>query len=231
MSHDPETPLATPTTTYDSLAAALDAHAIALPDDQRAKLDAYRALLWDWNEKLNLTRHTDYETFVIRDVVDSLELAKLISEGASVLDVGTGGGVPGVIIAIARPDLKVSLCESVAKRAKVVAEIVAALELNVPVFNARAEDLLVDARFDVVVARAVAPLAKMLTWFQDCWPAIGELLLIKGTRWPEERGEARHRGVLKPLELRVAATYQTPVTGAENVILRLWPKNVAPAER
>jgi 16S rRNA (guanine527-N7)-methyltransferase len=64
----------------------------------------------------------------------------------------------------------------------------------------------------------------MLAWFQDAWPSIGELLLIKGSRWPEERGEARHRGVLKPLELRVASTYLTPITGAENVILRLWPK-------
>ena len=82
-----------------------------------------------------------------------------------------------------------------------------------PVINARAEDLLRDIPYDVVVARAVAPLAKMLTWFQECWHSIRELLLIKGTRWTEERGEARHRGFLKPLELRVAAKYQTPVTG------------------
>ena len=224
MSDEAEILSPPPSTSYASLADALAAHAIALPPEQLAKLDAYRALLWEWNEKLNLTRHTNYETFVIRDVVDSLELAKLIPAQAKVLDVGTGGGVPGVIIAITRPELHVELCESVAKRAKVVAEIVAALELNIVVYNARAEDLLGDAQFDVVVARAVAPLAKMLAWFEGCWPAIGELLLIKGMRWTNERGEARHRGMLKPLELRVAATYITPVTGAENVILRIWPK-------
>jgi 16S rRNA (guanine527-N7)-methyltransferase len=227
MSDDAEILTPNSSTSYASLAEALAAHAIALPPEQLARLDAYRALLWEWNAKLNLTRHTDYETFVIRDVVDSLELAKLIPPQAKVLDVGTGGGVPGVIIAIMRPDLHVELCESVAKRAKVVAEIVATLELPIPVYNARAEDLLGDAQFDIVVARAVAPLAKMLAWFADCWPGIGQLLLIKGTRWTEERGEARHRGVLKPLELRVAATYLTPVTGAENVILRIWPKSKA----
>ena len=63
--------------------------------DQVAQIDRYCALLWDWNSKLNLTRHTDFDTFVSRDVVDSLELAKLLSANEEVLDVGSGGGVPG----------------------------------------------------------------------------------------------------------------------------------------
>jgi 16S rRNA (guanine527-N7)-methyltransferase len=214
-----------PKTNYSSLAAALSAHAIALPDAQAAQLDRYRALLWEWNEKLNLTRHTDYETFVIRDVVDSLELAKLLGKNESVLDLGTGGGVPGVILAIVRPDLKVALCESVAKRAKAVEDIVGRLGVTVPVHNARAEEHLQTARYDTIVARAVAPLAKMLSWLKPHWSNFRQLYVIKGTKWLEERGEARHRGLMHGLELRKAATYVTPVTQAENVILRIWPKD------
>src|SRR5438034_11828161 len=98
----------------DTLPAALARHGIELPDDQVAALDRYCKRLWDWNERLNLTRHTTYEKFVARDVVDSLQLANLLEPKERVLDVGTGGGVAGAVIAILRPDLKVSLCDSVA---------------------------------------------------------------------------------------------------------------------
>ena len=77
-------------------------------------------LLWEWNEKINLTRHTDYEKFVGRDLVDSLAFAEFLEQGEKVLDVGSGGGVPGVVLAIVRPDLKISLSDSVGKKAKVL---------------------------------------------------------------------------------------------------------------
>ena len=74
---------------------------------------------------MNLTRHTTLEKFVGRDVVDSYQLGKLLEQGERVLDVGTGGGVPGVVLAILRPDLSVSLCESTQKKARAVEAIVA----------------------------------------------------------------------------------------------------------
>ena len=92
-------------TTEETLSAVLVRHGIELPNDQIAQLDQYRQLLWDWNEKLNLTRHTTLEKFVSRDVVDSLAFAEHLDAGERVLDVGTGGGVPGVILAIVRRDL------------------------------------------------------------------------------------------------------------------------------
>ena len=94
------------------------AHRIELPDEQAALLEQYCRLLWDWNTKINLTRHTDYQTFVARDLVDSLALAEFLEPGERVLDVGTGGGVPGIVLAIVRPDLAVSLSESVGKKAR-----------------------------------------------------------------------------------------------------------------
>src|SRR5262245_5796266 len=119
--------------TEDSLCAALDRHGLELPADQIAQLEKYARLLWDWNEKLNLTRHTDFEKFVGRDLLDSLQLAAHLRQEDEVLDVGTGGGVPGVMLAIVRPDLKVTLCDSVGKKAKAVESIVQELGLEVPV--------------------------------------------------------------------------------------------------
>jgi len=171
---------------------------------------------------MNLTRHTTLEKFVTRDVVDSHELALLLEPGERVLDVGTGGGVPGVMLAILRPDLSVSLCESVGKKARAVESIVAELELATPVYACRAVDVLEINTFDTLVARAVASLRKVLTWLQPHWDAFDRLLLIKGPAWVEERSEARHHGLLGGLELRKAATYQTPRTGAETVILKIW---------
>lgn len=81
------------------------------------RIAAYAESLWRWNERLNLTRHTDVERFVSRDVADAVAIAPHLSAGERLLDVGTGGGVPGVLLAILRPDLSVELSESVGKRA------------------------------------------------------------------------------------------------------------------
>lgn len=185
-------------------------------------LDRYRQLLWSWNEKMNLTRHTTLEKFVTRDVVDCLQLAGLMELGERVLDVGTGGGVPGVVLAILRPDLSVSLAESTGKKARAVEAMVADLGLEIPVYACRAEDVLEITTFDTLVARALASLEKVLTWLRPHWDAFDRLLLIKGPAWVDERGQARHRGLLHGLELRKAATYQTPRSGAESVILKIW---------
>jgi len=205
----------------DTLAAALARHGIELPSQQVAQLERYCGVLWAWNEKINLTRHTDYEKFVSRDVVDSLALAKLLEPDERVLDVGTGGGVPGIILAILRPDLKVHLSESVAKKAKATEEIVREVTLNVPVHHARAEAVLEEHKFDSLVIRAVAPLIKLLTWFKPHWGRFQRLLIIKGPAWVEERAEARHHGLLKGLELRKADEYPLPGTSSQSVVLQI----------
>lgn len=209
-------------TEYPStLPAALLQVGIELSEVQVDLLDRYRTLLWNWNEQLNLTRHTTLEKFVTRDVVDSWELAKLLGNRERILDIGTGGGVPGIILAICRPDLRVSVCESVQKKAKVVEAMVVELNLPVSVYACRAEEVLELQTFDALVARGVAALAKILRWVQPHWTAFERLLLIKGRKWVDERGEARHLGLLKKLDLRKAAEYLTPRTDAESVILSI----------
>jgi 16S rRNA (guanine527-N7)-methyltransferase len=210
--------------TNDTLAAALVRHQIELPADQVEALDRYCQLLWDWNEKLNLTRHTSYEKFVSRDLVDTLAFSQCLAEGEDVLDVGTGGGVPGVVLAIVRPDLSVSLCESVGKKARAVGQIVADLGLDTPIHNARAQDLLAEGLYDTLVVRAVAPLAKLLTWFADHWNSFRRLLVLKGPAWVEERHEARVQGLMKQLQLRKLLSYPLAGTENESVMLEIKPK-------
>ena len=210
--------------TSDTLQAALARHQLELPDDQVAQLDRYCHLLWEWNEKLNLTRHTDYEKFASRDVLDCVQLSRLLEPGEEVLDVGSGGGVPGILLAIIRPDLQISLSESVAKKAQVLDTIVQELDLSTPIYHSRAEDVLEDFAFDALIARAVGPLWKMCTWFAPHWHCFGRLLAIKGPRWVEERREARQRGLLRNVNLRKAAVYPMPGTDSESVILKLWAK-------
>jgi 16S rRNA (guanine527-N7)-methyltransferase len=209
----------------DDLAAALAAHRIELPDNQVALLRRYSELLWEWNAKLNLTRHTDYEKFVSRDVVDSLAFAEFLAPNEKVLDVGTGGGVPGVLLAIFRPDLAVSLSESVGKKARAVADIVKRLGLDVPVLHGRAEDLLGPSQFNSLVVRAVGTLKTLLTWLRPHWEHFDRLLVLKGPAWVEERGEARHFGLLHGMALRKLTSYPMPGTQSESVLLQICPQN------
>ena len=212
---------------HDNLAAAMARHHLKLLQPQVALLEEYCGLLWEWNAKLNLTRHTDYEKFVARDLVDSLAFAEFLRPGERVLDVGTGGGVPGVVLAIVRGDLDVSLCESVGKKARAVADIVQRLGLEVPVVHGRAEDALADQRYDTLVIRAVARLRKLLDWFKPHWDAFDRMLVIKGPSWVEERGEARRHGLLRRLALRKLSSYPLPGSDSESVLLQICPKERA----
>jgi len=210
-------------TPIETLQDALAASDVALPPEQVETLDRYCRLLWDWNTRLNLTRHTNYTRFVTRDIVDTLKLGEQLGPCEKVLDVGTGGGVPGIVLAIIRPDLEVSLCESVAKKARAVGEIVTELGLHAPTYHSRAEDLFDQHTFNTLVARAVAPLAKLLTWLEPHWGSFDRLLVIKGPSWVEERREARQRHLLDDLRLRKLATWPLPESTNESVLLEICP--------
>ena len=221
-----------------AVAAECERLGLVVSPEAVPRLAAYAASLWSWNERLNLTRHTDVEKFVSRDVADAVAIAPHLASGAHVLDVGTGGGVPGVLLAILRPDLRVELCDSVGKRARAVREIVAEIGLTIPVHEGAAQPLVAAAaeagqrggrpgRFDVLVVRAVAPLLKLLTWFEPLCDAYGRMLVVKGPRWEEEKGEARHRGFVKKVGVRRIAAW--PIRGSDNESVLLEIKRREPA--
>ena len=205
----------------NALSRELDACDIELEPQHISKLASYADALWQWNERINLTRHTDLASFVTRDVLDTVQLSACLAPDEEVLDVGSGGGVPGLILAMIRPDLQVVVCDSVAKKARVLEDIIQRLELSVPVFASRAEELVEDLRFDSLVARAVGPLPKLIKWFDGRWQNFSRLLAIKGPRWSDERSAARHRGLLKDLQIRKLSSYPMPGTDSESVIVQI----------
>lgn len=170
---------------------------VTLTDAQHAQLEAYLDLLLAANVTMNLTRIADKEAARVQHVADSLTVLPFLPSGAFALaDVGTGGGVPGIPLAIARPDARVLLIESTRKKANFLTTAVPQLGLtNVEVAAERAEDVGQSARremFDVALSRAVATMQWLAEW---CLPLVrpgGKLLAMKGPKVAEELPVAEH---------------------------------------
>lgn len=166
---------------------------ISLSDAQHALLARYLDLLLEANQRMNLTRITQRAAAEVQHVGDALTLLPLLPSGPHRLaDVGAGGGVPGIPLAIVRPDVEVVSIESTRKKAAFLASAVEALGLgNVSVTDVRAEDACQSPRvretFDIAVARAVATLDWLAEW---CLPLVkpktGKVLAMKGARAAEE---------------------------------------------
>lgn len=123
------------------------------------------ALYAEWNERINLISRKDIENLEERHIIHSLAIAKIIQfkPGTRVMDVGTGGGFPGIPLAILFPEVKFVLVDSTGKKIMVVNEIVTALDLkNVKAIKQRAEE--VDGHFDFIISRAVARLPVFIDW-------------------------------------------------------------------
>jgi len=206
-------------------------HAVELPEPQVAELDRFRELLWDWNEKINLTGHRTFDKFVGRDIIDSIAFAKFLEPNEKILDVGTGGGLPGVILAIIRPDLDVSLCDSIAKKAQTVRKIVTKLGLDVPVYEKSAQEVLRKQSFDTLVVRAVARIKSLMKWFKPHWESFDRMVILKGPSWVDERSEARHAGFLRSMVVKKLASYPMPGTFAESVLLQITPETARARSR
>ena len=161
--------------------------AIGLPltAEQGAALGAFIALLLKWNKVYNLTGVRGADEVVDRHVVESFALRALL-KGTHVADVGSGGGLPGVPLAIVEPERRFTLIESRAKRVRFLRHVVAELELkNTEVAHGRAEDLPVAQPFDTVLARAVAPPAELLSICRHLTAPGSILLLLTATHLQE----------------------------------------------
>lgn len=127
-----------------------------------------------------------------RHIANSAILTTVIPEGIMVCDVGTGAGLPGMVVAITRPDLQVTLVEPLLRRTTFLEEVVTSLELdNVEVVRGRADALHGKRTFDLVTSRAVAPLDRLLEWSMPLVAPEGELLALKGSSVVDEIESAR----------------------------------------
>jgi 16S rRNA (guanine527-N7)-methyltransferase len=153
-----------------------------------------------------------------RHVLNSVAMADLIAEGSSVIDVGSGAGLPGIPLAIRRPDLRVTLLEPLMRRYNFLVEVVQELGLahRIGVVRARAEEH--DARYDVVTARAVAPLPRLLQWCLPLMAPGGELLAIKGSSAASEIDQAKALLSKRRLGADVVVVRAHPTTEPTQVV-------------
>jgi 16S rRNA (guanine527-N7)-methyltransferase len=163
---------------------------------QIARLDSYLDLLIAANQQMNLTRITDRAAAEILHVGDALTLLPHLPKAPHRLaDVGAGGGVPGIVLAIARPDVRVTLIESTQKKANFLRSAAAQLKLeNVIVLSVRAEDAARASHreaFDITVARAVALLPALVEWLLPLTKIGGAALAMKGPKGLDELNQSQ----------------------------------------
>ncbi len=205
---------------------------LVLADNQLAALEKYAEFLLEWNQKINLISRRDEENFWSRHILGSLSILfhATFVEGARVIDIGTGGGLPGIPLAIMRADLRVTLLDSIRKKMTAVADMTERLGLaHVRVVTGRAEEINhqpgFHRQYDYVVARAVAPVADLVRWgkpfLADAAPSGGaapdpraipprRIVLLKGGDLAGEIEQAKVR--TKPASI---TTTPLPVDGVD----------------
>ena len=169
---------------------------ISLDDVALERFDKYAELLVYWNERINLTAITDPDEIIFKHFVDSIAFLKYCTpeEGASIIDVGTGAGFPGVVLKIVRPDLSITLMDSTKKKLGVIEEILNKIGLSANIVHARAEEAGHDDNFremyDFATARAVSNLRDLSEY---CLPFVkvgGKFVSLKGADAKNELAEA-----------------------------------------
>lgn len=169
-----------------------------LSESQRKQFEILAKSFPEWNSKINLVSRKDMEHFQERHVLHSLGIFKTMkfAAGSRILDVGTGGGLPGIPLAIMMPDVDFVLCDSTRKKIHVVQELANEMGLkNIEAVHARAADI--KGKFDFVVSRAVSRLSKFIPWIEhkiekrsiNPWP--NGILYLKGGDLQEELNEVR----------------------------------------
>ncbi|MFK3739310.1 16S rRNA (guanine(527)-N(7))-methyltransferase RsmG [Massilia sp. TN1-12] len=194
---------------------------LAVTPPQQEQLMDYLGLMFKWNSVYNLTSLRDPMQMVTHHLLDSLAAVPAFASARNVLDVGSGGGLPGIVLAIVRPDMNVSMIDTVHKKTAFLTQVKAQLALaNVTVYTARVEQLQLaeDARFDVITSRAFADLSDFVNWSSHLLAEGGRYIALKGTAPRDEQqrlpGEWKVSGV---------APLQVPRLGAERHLVFIEP--------
>jgi 16S rRNA (guanine527-N7)-methyltransferase len=185
--------------------------------EQQGKLMDYLALMFKWNSVYNLTSLRDPMQMVTHHLLDSLAAVPAFAGAKNVLDVGSGGGLPGIVLAIVRPDMKVSMIDTVHKKTAFLTQVKAELGLaNVTIYTARVEQLQVSDKFDVITSRAFADLSDFVNWSSHLLAEQGRYIALKGVAPQEEQQRL-------PAAWRVSGVepLQVPRLGAERHLVHI----------
>ena len=164
---------------------------INLSDEQLEKLYQYKELLVEWNEKINLTAITDDYGIIVKHFIDCLECTKVIKNEETFIDVGTGAGFPGLVLAIFYPNKEFTLLDALNKRLIFLEEVINKLNIkNVKIIHGRAEEIVrinnLYQSFDASVSRAVAQLPILLEYTSPYVKVGGKCIVMKGDNVEEE---------------------------------------------
>lgn len=165
---------------------------IVLDDKMLEKFEMYKNLLVEWNEKINLTSITDDYEVIMKHFVDSLEIVKYINKNENIIDIGTGAGFPGIVIAIYfDSNVNITLLDALEKRLNFLSEVIQKLGLKkITLLHGRAEeignDITYREKFDVATSRAVSSMNILLELSIPLVKVNGRCLLLKGTKVREE---------------------------------------------
>lgn len=159
---------------------------IALPENQKQQLVGYVELLHKWNKAYNLTSVRDPDEMLVRHILDSIVVEPHL-QGTRFIDVGTGPGLPGIPLAIVRPDAHFTLLDSLGKRVRFLRQVQHELRLdNITPVQSRVEDFPAEPGFDGVISRAFASLTDMVNWCHHLPAEQGRFYALKGLRPDDE---------------------------------------------
>ncbi len=191
------------------------------------KIEQFISLFEAENHKLNLCKFGDRKEFVSRHIMDSWESVQFLGNAKKVLDLGTGGGLPGLVLAALNPGIEFTLVDSIKKKCASVTNMAKALKLkNVTVVCGRAEELAYDMRekFDIVVARALAPLPTLLELASGFVRRGGSFIAYKGPKYQEELQISKNAMTELNFLLDKIHHYKLPDDDIERVLL-IFNKN------
>ena len=188
-------------------------------------LSRYCDLLLDWNTRMNLTAIREPDAVMEKHFIDSLLPLSLVElpQGASLVDVGTGAGFPGLPMKLARPDLRLTLLDSLQKRLTFLEAVCGELETEARLVHARAEDAGRDPahreRYDVAVSRAVAGLGALAEYCLPLVRAGGVVLALKGSSGREEAAQGERAVAVCGGRIREVLTYSLPGGDARTLVV------------
>lgn len=201
---------------------------VPITPDKAKQLETYHEILVKTNKEMNLTRVADDPVEAAdRNYLDSLAAVKHVSGAQTLIDVGTGAGLPGIPIAIACPHVRVTLIDALRKRVDFLNSVIDALGLNAVAVHARAEEAakkpeMRDA-FDIATARAVAEMNVLSEWLLPFVKPGGRMLALKGPNAQEELSRAQN--ALAALNGRVLNVHEARVPGRD------WEHNIVEIEK